>query len=128
MKRSLGGLYAVGCKVNWAAFREDGARVATLPLYPWQRERHWLESSAKSSEWSANVERKEGDHPLLGTRLRSARPLWEGFIGTGDTEYLQEHVVQGSPVYPGAAYVEMALASRMPVTKIREFWSVMSSF
>ncbi|MGD0739971.1 MAG: SDR family NAD(P)-dependent oxidoreductase [Terracidiphilus sp.] len=115
MKRSLGGLYAVGCKVNWAAFREDGARVATLPLYPWQRERHWLESSAKSSEWSANVERKEGDHPLLGTRLRSARPLWEGFIGTGNTEYLQEHVVQGSPVYPGAAYVEMALASRMPV-------------
>ena len=115
MRRSLGGLYVVGCKVNWAAFREDGARVAALPLYPWQRERHWLEPSTKASEWSATIARKEGDHPLLGTRLRSAHPLWEGLIGTGETEYLQEHVVQGSPVYPGAAYVEMALASRMPV-------------
>jgi acyl transferase domain-containing protein len=115
MRRSLGGLYTVGCKVNWPALREDGARVAALPLYPWQRERHWLEPSANASEWSATVERKAGDHPLLGSRLRSARPLWEGHIGTGETEYLQEHVVQGSPVYPGAAYVEMALASRMPI-------------
>ena len=114
MKRSLGALYTIGCKVNWAAFREDGAKVAQLPLYAWQRERHWFEPSAKASVWGPAVERKAGDHPLLGTRMRSAHPLWESLIGADDSAYLQEHLVQGSPVYPGAAYVEMALASRMP--------------
>ena len=115
MRRSLGALYTAGCKVNWPALREPGARVAALPHYPWQRERHWFEPTTKASAWSGAVERQAGDHPLLGARLRSARPLWEGIVGEGDSQYLQEHLVQGSPVYPGAAYVEMALASRLPM-------------
>jgi 1-acyl-sn-glycerol-3-phosphate acyltransferase len=112
MLRSLGALYTMGRTPEWSALREDGARLVRLPRYAWQRERHWFEPSAGLHSATNFIERKAGDHPLLGARLRSARPVWENAAGTGATEYLQEHIVQGSAVYPGAAYVEMALAAR----------------
>lgn len=111
MLRSLGGLYAIGCAPQWSALRDEGAALTDLPHYPWQRERHWFEPKAGAVDRTLRVERKEGDHPLLGARLRCARPVWENALGEGETGWLQEHLVQGSPVYPGAAYVEMALAA-----------------
>lgn len=112
MLRSLGALYTIGRTPEWSALREDGACLVRLPHYAWQRERHWFEPSVGLHSAMTFMEREAGDHPLLGARLRSARPVWENAAGTGATEYLQEHIVQGSPVYPGAAYVEMALAAR----------------
>ena len=111
MLRSLGGLYTLGCAPNWAALREENVDLADLPHYPWQRERHWFEPSAGATERSLRPERREGDHALLGIRLRCARPVWENAVGEGQSAWLQEHQVQGSAVYPGAAYVEMALAA-----------------
>jgi 1-acyl-sn-glycerol-3-phosphate acyltransferase len=107
--RSLGSLHTLGHAVSWAALREEGSSVTALPHYPWQRSRHWFEPSAKASTWSGAGAHKAGEQPLLGTRLQCARPVWENLAGTGETAYLHEHFVQGAPVYPGAAYVEMAL-------------------
>lgn len=112
MLRSLGALYTIGRTPEWSALREAGGNLVRLPHYAWQRERHWFEPSAGTLTSTTFIAHKAGDHPLLGARLRSARPMWENVAGTGATEYLQEHIVQGSPVYPGAAYVEMALAAR----------------
>lgn len=109
--RSLGALYAIGCAPDWSALREENAKLADLPHYPWQRERHWFEPKGGMAERSLRVERQAGDHALLGVRLRCARPVWENAVGEGESGWLQEHLVQGSAVYPGAAYVEMALAA-----------------
>ena len=115
MLRSLGALYTIGRTPEWSALREDGAHLVRLPHYAWQRERHWFEPTTGAAAATTFMERNPSDHPLLGARLRSARPVWENDAGTGATEYLQEHIVQGSPVYPGAAYVEMALAARRSI-------------
>ncbi len=112
MLRSLGALYANGFSPNWAALQAQPARLVPLPGYVWQRERHWFEPVSQADTWSPAVERRAGDHSLLGTRTRSARPTWENLVGADGTEYLKEHVVQGSAVCPGAAYVELALAAR----------------
>ncbi|HUU34591.1 MAG TPA: type I polyketide synthase, partial [Vicinamibacterales bacterium] len=112
MRRSLGALYAAGCAPAWPALREDGARVTALPLYPWQRERHWFEPAAAAGRRSGLRTAQAGDHPLLGGRAESARPTWDTMAGTAATAYLHEHIVQDGPVFPGAAYVEMALAAR----------------
>jgi acyl transferase domain-containing protein len=42
--RSLGNLYALGAPVSWAALYPRG-RFVSLPTYPWQRERFWVELS-----------------------------------------------------------------------------------
>jgi acyl transferase domain-containing protein/1-acyl-sn-glycerol-3-phosphate acyltransferase/NADP-dependent 3-hydroxy acid dehydrogenase YdfG/acyl carrier protein len=112
MLRSLGALYCAGFSPNWEALQRGPTKLVELPGYPWQRERLWYEPTTKSNGANFLAERKPGDHPLLGARTRSARPTWESHVGLGETAYLQDHVVQGAAVFPGAAYVELALAAR----------------
>ena len=111
MLRSLGALYTIGCTPHWPALREEGAGLAELPHYPWQRKRYWFEPGAAMAERNRGAAPQSGDHPLLGVRLRGPRPAWENALGQGASAWLQEHLVQGSPISPGAAHVEMALAA-----------------
>jgi acyl transferase domain-containing protein len=108
MLGSLGGLFTLGRPVDWAAVSPDGT-LARLPAYPWQRERHWIEPPTPPA-----VPRRAGGHPLLGAHLQSAADgahFWEAELGGGRAAYLSDHRVQGAPVLPAAAYLEMALAA-----------------
>ena len=40
---SLGELYALGYPVNWSGLYPQKGKCVTLPSYPWQSERHWLD-------------------------------------------------------------------------------------
>jgi phthiocerol/phenolphthiocerol synthesis type-I polyketide synthase B len=42
---ALGGLWAAGRPLDWAKANPGVARPLDLPLYPWQRERHWVEAA-----------------------------------------------------------------------------------
>ena len=111
MLRALAVLHGHGREVAWeAVYPTPASHRVRLPTYPWQRERHWLELSS-SSNGDATIDAVPGDHPLLGRRVRAARPLWESRLSDQRLDYLDEHLVQGTLVFPGAAYVEMALAA-----------------
>ncbi|MDX6464201.1 MAG: hypothetical protein QOE55_7898, partial [Acidobacteriaceae bacterium] len=109
---SLAALYAAGRYVNWPAIFPSGGQVVSLPAYPWQRERYWLDqlpgASAPSGESSIG-------HPLLGERTESALPggqsLWGQEISSISPYYLSGHKVFGTTVFPGAGYVEAVLAA-----------------
>jgi acyl transferase domain-containing protein/acyl carrier protein len=103
---ALASLYTAGFPVRWDAFRNPSSRFVRLPAYPWQRERYWSES-AESVEDRTGVP----SHPLLGHRVSAARPTWELEISPRVLDYLADHAVRGAVVFPGAAYVEMALAA-----------------
>ena len=45
MLRSLAALYANGRNPAWDVLAEPDARLVSLPAYPWQRERYWIEAS-----------------------------------------------------------------------------------
>ena len=111
MLRSLGALYCTGHSPNWTAIQDPESSIVALPNYPWQRERHWFESSQAAAAFSV-PEAGPNDHPILGLRIRSATPTWESSIGNGATAFLKEHLVRGSIVCPGAAYVDLAIAAR----------------
>jgi amino acid adenylation domain-containing protein len=119
MLRSLGGLYTAGYMPSWPALRDPAARFVRLPTYTWQRERHWFEPDETPGHLSGRLDELAGasEHPLLGARLHTARPAWEGVIGVGETAFLRDHVVKGAVVCPGAAYVEMALAAAAADTR-----------
>ena len=57
---SLAALYAAGLSVDWSRLYPEGGRVVSLPAYPWQRERYWVEGSAAAPG------------SLRGARTRSA--------------------------------------------------------
>jgi NADPH:quinone reductase-like Zn-dependent oxidoreductase/SAM-dependent methyltransferase/NADP-dependent 3-hydroxy acid dehydrogenase YdfG/acyl carrier protein len=87
----------------------QGHHRIPLPPYPWQRERHWFDPTPDlRSHRSQGV---DTGHPLLGRRLRAARPTWESDLGEPRLSYLDGHVVHDRVVFPGAAYVEIALAA-----------------
>ncbi|WP_249043722.1 acyltransferase domain-containing protein, partial [Burkholderia territorii] len=80
---------------------------AALPTYPWQRERYWL---VPSVEGYGLVNRRV-DHPLLGYRLHEHAFAWENQLDPQRVPMLADHVVDGGVAFPGAGYVEMALAA-----------------
>ncbi|MDC3954535.1 type I polyketide synthase [Polyangium jinanense] len=43
MLDALGALYTHGYEVAWDKLYPEGGRVVSLPAYPWQRERYWVE-------------------------------------------------------------------------------------
>ncbi|HLZ32328.1 MAG TPA: beta-ketoacyl synthase N-terminal-like domain-containing protein, partial [Chloroflexota bacterium] len=112
MLRAVGVLHGQGRDVAWGAvFCPPADRPGVpLPTYPWQRERHWLDLSS-ASNGDGPIDTLPGEHPLLGRRVRAARPLWQSRLSDARLDYLDAHLVQGTLVFPGAAYVEMALAA-----------------
>jgi hybrid polyketide synthase/nonribosomal peptide synthetase FtdB len=105
MLGSLGRLYTLGA----ARLAQDISANATaikLPSYPFQPQKHWRET-----EPARRLRVGHLSHPLLGNRQKAPQPTWQVEIETARLTYLDDHQVNGSTVFPGAAYVEMALAA-----------------
>lgn len=85
----------------------DYSQPLAWPVYPWQRTRHWYDSSIESD----SVVLRRSLHPLLGYRVNQALPVWQQQLDAGTTEYLADHIVNNAVVFPGAAYVELGLAA-----------------
>jgi acyl transferase domain-containing protein len=116
MLEAVGALHSAGVPVAWDAIVPAG-RVARLPYTPWQRESFWsespeLEAQRKGGHTVARVAAPSGPaHPLLGHALGVARPLWDQRIDAAALPYLVDHRVQKDVVFPGAGYLEMAMAA-----------------
>jgi acyl transferase domain-containing protein/acyl carrier protein len=103
-------LYALGSRIDWAGVNGNGSFIP-LPAYPWQRERYWSEPAR-----SAALRLPPTTHPLLQHRLESVAPSWEAHLNDHRLDYLRDHVIQGSVVFPTSAYVEAALAANQELT------------
>jgi phthiocerol/phenolphthiocerol synthesis type-I polyketide synthase D len=94
-----------------AGAARDG-RVTGVPSAPWRHEQHWLPRAA------APAAAPTGEHPLLGTHVEipdDVRHVWRADLGSAVLPWLSEHQLDGRPVLPGAAYVEMAGAAARTV-------------
>jgi NADPH:quinone reductase-like Zn-dependent oxidoreductase/acyl carrier protein len=83
-----------------------------LPTYPFQRQRYWAERDEPTA--ASRRERRPGQHPLLGRRLRSPaleETVFEAEVGSGAPAFLADHRVHGRVLFPAAGYLEMALAA-----------------
>ncbi|MDT9686973.1 SDR family NAD(P)-dependent oxidoreductase [Streptomyces sp. P9(2023)] len=109
MRGTLAGLLTAGAPVDWARHFPHPGRPATLPAYPWQRERHWCGTPEK---WVLNSG-GDGriDHPLLGERIPAPHPLWSSEVNPVLVPWLADHRLTGTVVMPATGYVEMALAA-----------------
>ena len=108
--RSAAALYTHGRRVDWSAVLEARGKCIALPSYPWQ---HQVFGTGKeiAERNSARLGGIDTGHPLLGVRLPTARPSWQTDLEDARLDYLSDHRVHGAPVYPAAAYIEMALAA-----------------
>ena len=105
--QALAQLHCSGVAIDWSSYfaRHSPTRV-DLPLYPFQRERYWVEQRPAAAEATA-----VGRYALSGQRVE----VPTGFIhriavGPRLQSYLGDHRVYGVLVVPGAFHVAVALA------------------
>ncbi|MCP2342712.1 type I polyketide synthase [Actinomadura rupiterrae] len=101
---ALGLAHARGVAVDWDGFFAGrGARRVALPTYAFQRRRYWLDAGDRPGAVG---------HPLLDTAVSLAGS--DGLVLTGrlsprSQTWLADHVIGGSLVLPGTAFVELAI-------------------
>jgi acyl transferase domain-containing protein len=116
MAEAVAALYRAGRRIDWHAFlgHPPPQPPSALPLYPWQRERFWLDPAPPAGERSP-TEPRPGQHPLLGEPGELASEpevrLFTHSLSRQGAPYLTDHCVGAAVVLPAAAYVEMALAA-----------------
>ncbi len=106
---ALARLNVKGTDVDWKPFFEGGQRV-DLPTYAFQRRRFWP-STAKNADASGLGLTAVG-HPLLGAAVELAEGqgvLFTSRLSTATQPWLADHVVGGRVLFPGTAFVELAL-------------------
>ncbi|SDR44876.1 type I polyketide synthase [Pseudovibrio sp. Tun.PSC04-5.I4] len=100
--------FLAGIKVDTdKLFGSNPDKPVALVGLPWQNKSYRFENSCES-----NMELfRGGEHPLLGWRPNANYNLWTTHLDRFTVPFLQDHVINGQMIFPGAGYVEMALAA-----------------
>ena len=105
--------HAAGVPVAWESFfAGSGAKTVPLPTYPFQRRRYWLDPGQGGSAGLAAAGQASPEHPLLGAAVSlagSGELLLTGRISLQVQPWLGDHAVAGTVLFPGTAFVELAL-------------------
>jgi acyl transferase domain-containing protein/SAM-dependent methyltransferase/acyl carrier protein len=89
---AAGSLYVQGAPIDWQAFDHDyPRRRLSLPTYPFQRERHWIDQKPRKSRgsapppdvWKLAVERasRQAEHVPIDMDLNGFVAKWEALEG-----------------------------------------------
>ena len=104
-------LDAAGVGVDWEGWDAGYERErVSVPLYPFERQRYWVEK--KGGQWNGRrkPEAEGGSYPLLGRRVRSALETEQYETDLrGGAGWVEEHRVEGRAVLPAAGWLEMLL-------------------
>ncbi|MDE2779847.1 MAG: type I polyketide synthase [Chloroflexota bacterium] len=98
--------YEAGLQVSFEGlFAGESRRRISMPGYPFQRERYWVDETRQR--------RASVGHPLLGERHESARGeiTFESELFPSDPSWLADHRVFGRLVAPGALYGALAVSA-----------------
>ncbi|GAA0905676.1 MULTISPECIES: type I polyketide synthase [Streptomyces violaceusniger group] len=110
---ALAELHVHGTTVKWeAVFAGRGARRVELPTYAFQRQRYWLESAPAASGDVTSAGLNSPDHPLLGAAVALADTdtyLFTGRLSVSSQPWLADHAFADTVLFPGTAFVELAL-------------------
>lgn len=114
MRMALARVFAQGYKIDWQAANQLNGRYVKLPAYPWS-----LNSYRRMSDAMVESLLGRDGHVMFDQCLNGVNPSWEFEVNSQMLPWLPDHVVDGSVVMPGAAYVEfgLALAMRKEITE-----------
>ena len=105
IEEALGKLYVAGARIDFKAVDAPWHRAKVdLPKYPFQRKRYWPRPF---------VARGSGSNALLGSQsdLPSGDTAYTTCFSVKHLPWLQDHVIYGAMVVPGATYAVMALTA-----------------
>jgi acyl transferase domain-containing protein len=125
---ALGAAHVCGIEIDWAATLPAPAAPidpATLPSYPFQHSRYWLDPAvAPGDVSSAGLDREL--HPLLGAAVELPDGqgwVFTGRVGVGRPGWQADYALWGTPLLPSSALVELAAhaGAKVECRRVREF-------
>ncbi|MEV6624691.1 SDR family NAD(P)-dependent oxidoreductase [Amycolatopsis sp. NPDC051106] len=105
-------LHARGIPVDWQAFYA-GARRVEVPTYAFRRTRYWLPATTATGD-AADHGQQPAAHPMLSAVVRvpeSDTVVLTGRLSADTVPWIADHVVLGTILLPGTAFVELARAA-----------------
>ncbi|KAL4814821.1 Choline/Carnitine o-acyltransferase-domain-containing protein [Aspergillus spinulosporus] len=120
----IGGLFEHGVQVDLAAdllaLTGEALPVVTgLPPYPWDHSNSYWQESRLSKDYRF---RHHAPHDLLGLRLNGTstiEPIFRHVLSVDELPWLQEHIIDGFALYPGSAFLCMAIEALKQVSQDR---------
>ena len=115
---ALSSLHVRGVQIDWRGFERDYRRSRVfLPTYPFERSRQWMDpdkdanGDVVAAPTVSALVTAEAKQPLLGNRVPAAVAMSQFLceLSVKRLPYMKDHVIQGSLVVPGAAYLELGL-------------------
>lgn len=92
-----------GDNINWSKIYDySDCFVLDIPVYPFAKKRYWINEKHFDDGYSAKL------HPLIHENKSTIDSQCYHSMFSGNEFFLQGHIVQGKPVLPGVAYLEMA--------------------
>ncbi|MFD6413977.1 SDR family NAD(P)-dependent oxidoreductase, partial [Nocardia asteroides] len=125
LDRALATAHAHGLPVPPAPEPEPGPAAelaATLPTYPFERTRYWLDAPAGAAPL-ATAGLDDAGHPLLAATVELADEqggVWTATLSTRTHPWLADHTLAGRTVVPGTALLELALTAAGDGRRIAE--------
>ncbi|MFE4513935.1 SDR family NAD(P)-dependent oxidoreductase [Kitasatospora sp. NPDC056783] len=108
---ALAAAYCAGVPVDWARFHAGrNGRPVELPNYPFQRKRFWLEPGSARADL-ADLGQLPAGHPLLSAVVAVGADgvVLTGHLSLRTQPWLGDHVIAGRVLFPGTAFVELAV-------------------
>jgi len=106
MLETWGNLYAIGYNVDYSKIYPVRADFITLPVYAWQKKKFWRDDIDGTFDFKLGWNK----HKLLGRAMPNSLPTWEKEVNMAFMEYILDHKISGTEVFPGAGYFELASA------------------
>jgi acyl transferase domain-containing protein len=105
MLAALGKLYIGGCSIAWEKVYADPVPPVELPVYPYQRQKLWLEVPRPASSGEMET------HPMTMRRVRSPRlanEVFETSVSLEAMPWLADHKIAGRVLLPMTGFIEIA--------------------
>ncbi|MEU2834140.1 SDR family NAD(P)-dependent oxidoreductase, partial [Streptomyces lavendulae] len=106
-------MFVDGAAVDWTAvLHGTGARLIDLPTYAFQRRRYWPAPGAAPAGDVQAAGIDAAGHPLLGASIELSDAegmLFTSRLSARSHPWLSDHVVRGSALLPGTAFLELAV-------------------
>ncbi|WP_406277451.1 SDR family NAD(P)-dependent oxidoreductase [Nocardia sp. NBC_00881] len=103
--------HAEGLPVDWMPmFAGRTVGRVPLPTYAFQHQRYWAQPVEVPDVWQSGLD--DAGHPLLGAMVRlpdSRDVVFTGRLSQAGHPWLADHVIGGTVLLPGTAFVELAL-------------------
>lgn len=101
---NISALFTLGCDLKWERW-VDKLKFLDLPSYAWQKERYWMESQGSMEDRMG----REGS-VFLNYLVNTPQLTYKVELNKYFFPFLNDHVVHGKVVFPGAGYIAAGIA------------------